>query len=71
MVLEGVGHLLVAKGKKILRFDLKDDRPSDAELLDLLLGRSGKLRAPTIRTGATLLVGYNLELLETGLCNME
>jgi hypothetical protein len=42
-------------------------RPSNDELLGLLLGRSGKLRAPTIRTGKTLLVGYNRDLLEAGL----
>ena len=66
-VLDGVEQLHVAKGSKVLHFDLSKNRPSDAALLDILLGRSGKLRAPTIRTGATLLVGYNLDLLEAGL----
>ena len=66
-VLEGIEHLHVAKGSKVLRFSLSHDRPTNVALFGLLLGRSGKLRAPTIRTGATLLVGYNLELLETGL----
>ena len=66
-VLEGIEHLHVAKGSKVLRFALSHDRPANDALLGMLLGRSGKLRAPTIRTGTTLLVGYNLELLETGL----
>jgi hypothetical protein len=66
-VLEGIEHLHVAKGSKVLHFTLSHDRPTNVTLLGLLLGRSGKLRAPTIRTGATLLVGYNSELLETGL----
>jgi hypothetical protein len=66
-VLEGIEHLYVAKGSKVLRFSLSHDRPKNVVLLSLLLGRSGKLRAPTIRTEETLLVGYNLELLETGL----
>ena len=66
-LLEGVDHLQVAKGSKVLHFNLAHDRPTDDELLNMLLGRSGKLRAPTIRTGATLLVGYNRELLEAGL----
>ena len=66
-VLEGIEHLHVAKGSKVLHFALSHDRPTDAALLGLLLGRSGKLRAPTIKTGATLLVGYNFDLLETGL----
>ena len=66
-ILAGVTELFVAKGKGVLRVDLTAEPPRDAELLDLLLGRSGKLRAPTIRTGSRLLVGYNDELLRTGL----
>ena len=62
-LLEGVRELLVARGRKVLSVDLEKDRPSDSELLELLLGRSGKLRAPTIRRGRRLLVGYNEELM--------
>lgn len=29
-----------------------------------MLGRSGKLRAPTIRSGTRLIVGFNGDLLE-------
>ena len=57
----------MAKGKKSLFFDLEKQRPSDKELLGLLLGRSGKLRAPAIRIGRRLIVGYNSELLESTL----
>ncbi len=46
-----------------MHFDLTADRPSDDALLEVLLGRSGKLRAPSVRTGTTLLVGYNEDLL--------
>lgn len=66
-VLEGVKDLYVAKGQRVLHFDLQAERPTDDELLELLLGRSGKLRAPAIRTGTRLLVGYNAELLSTTL----
>lgn len=62
-VLEGVKDLYVATGKKSVHFDLSKDRPSDAELLDLLLGRSGKLRAPAIRVGRKLVIGYNADLM--------
>jgi hypothetical protein len=55
--------LLVAKGKKTLRYDLVNERPTNAQLLALLLGRSGKLRAPAMRIGSKLLVGYNSEML--------
>jgi hypothetical protein len=64
-VLDGVTDLRVAKGRAVLRFDLVRDRPSDSVLLGLLLGRSGKLRAPTLRVGSRLLVGYNEELVST------
>lgn len=56
---------MVAKGRRIVRFDLKNDRPSDDDLLDHMLGRSGALRAPSIRVGRTFVVGYNGDLLET------
>ena len=65
--LKGVKDLFVAKGQKILHFDLTKDAPPEDELLALMLGRSGKLRAPAVRTGTRLLVGYNAELLEKGL----
>ena len=66
-LLDGVTRLRVAKGKKVVDVDLGEDRPADEELLALLLGRSGKLRAPTIRTGDTLLVGFHLGMFEEAL----
>ncbi len=52
----------MAKGKKVVHFALPAERPSDEELLSLMLGRSGKLRAPVVRTGDRLIVGYNADL---------
>ena len=66
-LLAGVDEVHVTKGRKVLQFDLRGDRPSDEELLGLVMGRSGKLRAPAIRTGRKLLVGYNPDLLEAHL----
>jgi hypothetical protein len=63
-VLEGIRHLHVAKGRKSEHFDLKTERPDDETLLSLMLGRSGKLRAPALKAGDTLVVGFNAELLE-------
>jgi arsenate reductase-like glutaredoxin family protein len=57
-VLEGVDELYVAKGKKVERVDLKKARPDRATLLGLLLGPTGNLRAPTLRKGRTLIVGF-------------
>jgi arsenate reductase-like glutaredoxin family protein len=50
---------LVAKGRKLLRFDLSE--ATDDELASAILGRSGTLRAPAIRSGATFLVGFNAD----------
>jgi arsenate reductase-like glutaredoxin family protein len=54
-------RLVAAKGKKVVAIDLKADRPGDEELLALVLGPTGNLRAPTLRVGKTLLVGFNEE----------
>ncbi len=66
-VLDGVTDLFVAKGKKVMHFDLAAEPLDDEALLGLLLGRSGKLRAPSIRTGTRLLVGYSRDLFESNL----
>ena len=58
-VLEGVDELYVAKGKKVEHVDLRKARPERAELLKLLLGPTGNLRAPTLRRGRTLIVGFD------------
>jgi arsenate reductase-like glutaredoxin family protein len=52
-------RVVAAKGKNVVTFDLKKQKPTDAELLALLLGPTGNLRAPTARIGKTLLIGFN------------
>ena len=59
--------LVVARGKKVLTFKMKSEAPEDDELLKLMLGRSGTLRAPTLRRGKTLLVGFNSEAYDSTL----
>ena len=54
-----VDHLWVAKGKKVIYLNVKKDKPGDAELARLLMGPSGNLRAPTIRRGKKLFVGFS------------
>ena len=53
--------VLVAKGKKAVSFDMKNDPPDDETLIAHLLGPTGNLRAPTLKKGKTLLVGFNAE----------
>ena len=52
-------EVYVAKGKKIVHLDLKREKPPRAELLGLLLGPTGNLRAPTLRKGRKLIVGFD------------
>ena len=56
--------MIIAKGKKVVEFDLKADPPNERTLLKHMLGPTGNLRAPTIRYGDTLLVGFNVEMFE-------
>ena len=61
-ILDGVDRLIAMKGKRVANFDLRGGaRPDDATLLSHLIGPSGNLRAPTVRVGKTLLVGFNEE----------
>jgi arsenate reductase-like glutaredoxin family protein len=53
--------VIAAKGKKIVVFDMKREPPDDETLLAHILGPTGNLKAPTLRRGPTLLVGFNAE----------
>lgn len=55
---------MVAKGKKRVDVDLKKDDPSEEEILKLILGPTGNLRAPTLLIGKTLVVGFHDEMYE-------
>lgn len=52
-----VKEVIAMRGAKVTRI-LISDKTTDAELLDVIIGPSGKLRAPTVRAGETLLVGF-------------
>lgn len=56
-----VERVIAARGKKIVVFDMTNDPPDDETLAAHLLGPSGNLKAPTLRMGATLLVGFGEE----------
>lgn len=53
--------VVAARGAKVVTFDMKHDPPSDADLLAVILGPTGNLRAPTFRRGTTLVVGFSEE----------
>jgi hypothetical protein len=51
-------RLIAAKDKKVTTLDLQT-APADDILAELMLGPTGNLRAPIMRVGQTILVGYN------------
>lgn len=57
MLLRPAAKLIVAKGKKVTEFSVASRTPKSA--VDAMLGPTGNLRAPTLRVGKTLLVGFN------------
>ena len=50
-----------AKGKKIVHYNLKKDEPADEDLVKIMIGPSGNLRAPTLRRGKKIFVGFHDE----------
>ena len=53
-------RLVAAKGTRVTELDLTS-KPSDDEILALMLGPTGNLRAPTMKVGDTLYVGFPKE----------
>lgn len=51
------GRVIVCKGKKVSEFAPAGKAPAD--VVAAMLGPTGNLRAPTIRRGKTVLVGFN------------
>lgn len=56
-----VDQIYVSKGTRTQHIDLKKSNPGDEAVAALLLGPTGNLRAPTIRRGRTLIVGFDEE----------
>lgn len=56
-----VNEIYVMKGKKLVHLRMGKDAPSDAELEKLLIGPSGNLRAPTMRRGKKLFIGFDAD----------
>jgi arsenate reductase-like glutaredoxin family protein len=55
--LKGATKLIAMKGKKVTELNPNKD-PID-ECVTAMLGPTGNMRAPTIKVGKTLLVGFN------------
>lgn len=57
--------MIVAKGKKVDTFQPGGKAPKAC--VDAMLGPTGNLRAPTIRKGKTVLVGFNEDVYSDAL----
>ena len=53
-----MNEIYATKGKNMIHLDMRTN-PSDDEVAALVVGPSGNLRAPTLRRGKTLLVGFD------------
>ena len=56
-------RIVVAKGRRVETFVPTED--TQESILKAVMGRSGSLRAPTVRSGEIFLVGFNATLYET------
>ena len=50
--------VIAAKGTRVVELNIKRDNPSDDALAALIIGPSGNLRAPALRIGKKLIVGF-------------
>lgn len=46
-------------GKKVVSYDLKNDRPTEDDLKKIIIGRSGTLRAPCLQVEDVFIAGFN------------
>jgi arsenate reductase-like glutaredoxin family protein len=51
-----------------VHLNLKQERPDSDTLIALLIGPTGNLRAPTLRKGRTLIVGFDEATYRKLLC---
>lgn len=56
-----VDEIYAAKGSKSVHIDMRS-QPSKEELLAVLLGPTGNLRAPAIKQGRKLIIGFNEDM---------
>jgi hypothetical protein len=58
-LLEEIDEIYAARGTRVVYLDLRRAPPDAAILRGALLGPTGNLRAPTLRKGRTLIVGFD------------
>jgi hypothetical protein len=54
-----VDEIYAAKGTKVVHVDLRTESLNKEDLAGLLLGPTGNLRAPAVKLGRKLVIGFN------------
>lgn len=52
-------NIYVTKGKNVLHFDMKKEKPDEGQLSAAIIGPSGNLRAPAMVLDRTMIVGFD------------
>ena len=63
-VVEGASTVLVSNGRKVARYDLKASGRGPSEMYARMVGPTGNLRAPTLRRGGLVVVGYHADSMK-------
>jgi arsenate reductase-like glutaredoxin family protein len=58
---QSVDEIYATKGSNRVYFNLKQEKPEQDKLLAAMLGPTGNLRAPILKKGRVLLVGFDQE----------
>lgn len=58
---QSVDEIYATKGSNRVYFNLKQEKPDQDQLLAAMLGPTGNLRAPILKKGRVLLVGFDQE----------
>ena len=56
-LINSFNKIIVGRGKKVLEFNPSPDNIDD--IMKVVLGRTGNLRAPAVQTGAALFIGFS------------
>jgi arsenate reductase-like glutaredoxin family protein len=60
-VVDGARTVLVSNGRSVARYDLDGKGRAPSEMYARMVGPTGNLRAPTLKRGRLVVVGYHVE----------
>ena len=63
-VVDGAKTVLVSNGRSVARYDLKPGKRDRGEMFARMVGPTGNLRAPTLKRGGLVVVGYHADSMK-------